>query len=217
MMSIDTSVVLIRHCETKLNEERRFQGWLDPELSAAGLDRADRLQRVLDGVDWLPDTVWTSDLRRAHETLRRIAPSSSIRAEPRLREIHFGVFEGKRYEENLAEHGESFRAWLSDPEASPPEGGEPLSVFLERLRGWLRDAVAAGPVAAVTHLGPIRAVMAELWEVDTLSLLSFSLPPGAVIRVTWGPGEGRRVMRYLPDRTWADLTDQVREITGGTL
>mmetsp|Transcript_19454 Transcript_19454/g.34695 ORF Transcript_19454/g.34695 Transcript_19454/m.34695 type:complete len:228 (-) Transcript_19454:281-964(-) len=94
-------VVLVRHGETYWNRERRLQGQTDTELSDVGLDQARITGRFLR--QKYPNgfvTAVSSDLQRARITAECIvADSNQLQLDPRLREIHLGVFQGKSVQE----------------------------------------------------------------------------------------------------------------------
>ena len=58
-------LLLVRHGLTEFNEDRRFMGFSDIELSAAGRRQAERLRDYL--ADEKIDAVYSSDLKRTVE------------------------------------------------------------------------------------------------------------------------------------------------------
>jgi probable phosphoglycerate mutase len=96
-MTKGVAVYLARHGETDWNKEQRFQGQTDIGLNACGLDQATRLGRRMAGVPI--DAVYSSDLMRALITAQPSADAhgEQVRADVRLRERHFGMFEGHTY------------------------------------------------------------------------------------------------------------------------
>ena len=100
--------------------------------------------------------VYGSDLIRAKQTAEiDRAWCGAIIADARLRECHFGDFEGKTYEE--LELDNDYRNWLDDPQTHAPRGGESLADVEKRVM----EALVSLPNGAVviTHGGPIRIAL----------------------------------------------------------
>jgi len=89
-----TTILLARHGETDWNRDGRFQGWADPSLNDAGRAQARALAERLRDVPF--DAVYSSDLRRAHETAVIVAEPHGVPvvSDPGLREIDVGSWSG---------------------------------------------------------------------------------------------------------------------------
>jgi probable phosphoglycerate mutase len=94
-----TQLILIRHGETLWNTERRMQGQLDSPLTERGLWQAQQLGIRLKNQPFT--TLYSSDLPRAARTAEQIAivTGHNILIDERLRERHFGAFEGMTQKE----------------------------------------------------------------------------------------------------------------------
>ncbi|HZD03553.1 MAG TPA: histidine phosphatase family protein [Longimicrobiales bacterium] len=182
-------LLLVRHGETALNASGRYQGWLDPGLSDAGRRQALEAGRVVQEAGLRPAMVWSSDLRRARETTLLAFSGLPVRADRRLRELHFGAWEGWTWEEARREHPEAFDAWCRDPEVVPPPGGETLAELRDRLDHWWHESASwargtDGTLAVVAHAGPLRVLLARLlalppaWRWESM----LRIRRGAVVR-----------------------------------
>ncbi len=158
-----TWVGLIRHARTAWNDAGDIQGRADIPLSEAG--RAEVAGRVLPpelaGATWV-----ASPLARSVETARLLG-ADELAIEPRLIEMDWGEWEGRTLAGLRAELGPA----LADNEARgldfQPAGGESPRAVQARVRPWLACVAKAGrPVAAVTHKGVIRAVLALAYDGD---------------------------------------------------
>ncbi len=150
-------LVLIRHGPTDWTDEGRLQGRADPPLSDRGREEV-RSWRLPEGV--LRFTWQASPLRRAAETADLLAHGLAA-AEPRLIEMDWGDWEGRRLADLRREGGASMAALEARGLDLLPPGGESPRMVQDRLRPWLLAVGEAGrPVAAVTHKGVIRAVIA---------------------------------------------------------
>ncbi len=102
-----------------------------------------------------------SPLRRCQQlaqALQARRPDLRPETDARLREMHFGAWEGRRW----ADIGrDEFDAWLGDFAAAPPGGaGEPVQALMARVAGAWDDWRAGGRDAAwITHAGVMRAAL----------------------------------------------------------
>jgi probable phosphoglycerate mutase len=168
-----TPLLLIRHGLTAWNESGRIQGRADPGLSTRG--RAEvaawRLPEAWADARWL-----ASPLRRAQETAALLTGRPVV-VEPRLIEMDWGAWEGKR--------GVNLRAAAPDELAGnealgldlrPPSGESPREVCT-RLQALTAElAIDDTPVVAVCHKGVIRAALALAtgWDMRTAPPLRLS-------------------------------------------
>jgi probable phosphoglycerate mutase len=152
-------ICLVRHGETAWNAERRLQGQLDIPLNETGLAQAAatavRLKAL--GLDF--SALYVSDLQRTRQTAEAISRLHALdgRPEPRLRERHYGIFQGLTYAEAEQHHPELYRRFAArDPEFAFAGHGESLIAFAARTSAALNEIAArhAGQaVLAVTHGG----------------------------------------------------------------
>jgi len=159
-------LTLIRHGLTEWNVAGRFQGQSDVPLSDAGRAQAALLAPY---VATFPDidVVAASPLQRAVETAAIALPGRAPELDDRLRELHFGAFEGRTRPE--LELDPRWAAWVADPFLQAPPGGEAYAELRARADAWLRDARARHPGAhlvAVTHSGTIQMLIASLLGVE---------------------------------------------------
>lgn len=158
-MAPTTRLLLIRHGETAWNAEGRLQGQLDVPLSQAGIWQAARLAaRLANEAAERVDAVVSSDLARAWLTAQPLAAGLrlEIQAEPRLRERHFGRFEGHTVEEIAARWPAEFVQWRERDPAWPIPDGESGQQFMDRVLAALHDITLAyrgRTVAVVAHGG----------------------------------------------------------------
>ncbi|MEO7728569.1 MAG: histidine phosphatase family protein [Burkholderiales bacterium] len=149
-----TQLILIRHGETVWNREHRMQGHSDSPLSETGLTQAQLLAQRLKDIRFT--ALYCSDSGRAHHTARTVAEVTGHKliVEPRLRERHFGVFEGLTGPEMAAQHPEAYARFKSrDPHYAVP-GGESATAFRDRALACLTEIAgrhANELVVIVTH------------------------------------------------------------------
>ena len=173
--------LLIRHGQTDWNVSGRIQGQSDVPLNAVG---EQQVAALAEGLASMPiDAVYTSDLMRARTTAEVMVDPHDldVQIEPRLREVHFGEWEGFTYDELLDRipgFAEAWDAWNADRVHRAPPGGESLLQFSERVAAALEDVRAAhedGTVALVSHGGSIRMTFCVLMGLPLTSYWQMSV------------------------------------------
>ena len=71
-------LVLIRHGESQWNQENRFTGWVDVDLSEKGLGEARKAGQALKQEGYVFDVAYTSVLKRAIRTLWTVLDSMDL-------------------------------------------------------------------------------------------------------------------------------------------
>lgn len=154
---MDITITWIRHGESEWNAQNLWQGHSESPLSERGREQARALGRRLSNGSYQFDKVFSSDLGRALETARLALPHSEIAVDPRLREIHFGVFEGLNHEKLEGAQRDELAAWWKSPyERALSGGGESMRELRDRVEAWRQELAGATSVAVFTHGGVIR-------------------------------------------------------------
>lgn len=134
-------IYIIRHGETDLNVKKVLQGGFDEPLNYNGRQLASVTGKALRGIHF--DRCISSPLIRAVETVSIILKESGndtqILCDDRIREISFGVMDGRP----LSETGENGRLFFSDPFSFPgfPEG-ETIKQVCSRTQDFLKELIA---------------------------------------------------------------------------
>lgn len=165
-------LVVVRHGLTAWNRERRYQGHRDIPLAPEAQEALGVLRDDLARFDF--DTVYCSDLMRCCQTFDLVLGERQRSIEPcfdaRLRELDFGDYEGKCYEE--LKDLPAYRAWIDSRGEQAPPGGESTTALRQRLEAWLAELFAeagrAGhrQVLVVTHGGVIRELRRRFEAID---------------------------------------------------
>lgn len=152
---------LLRHGEVEGGP--RFRGTLDDQLTPEGLAQ---MWSALDGSPgW--DRVYTSPLARCASFADAFARRHNLplEREKRLREIHFGEWEGRSAAEIHAGDPDRLGRFWHDPERHPPPGGETLAAFRARvLEAWFEilQRHDGRRILIVSHGGVIRILLCHL-------------------------------------------------------
>jgi 2,3-bisphosphoglycerate-dependent phosphoglycerate mutase len=119
-------VVLLRHGESTWNEENRFTGWTDVDLSQRGLAEAKRAGQMLKAEGYTFDITFTSVLKRAIRTLNLALDEMDLLWLPvykswRLNERHYGALQGLNKAETAAKYGDKqVMTWRRSYDIQPP-------------------------------------------------------------------------------------------------
>lgn len=187
-MSELTRLVLIRHAQPNEEASGRCYGRLDIGLSARGQRRAQLLARTLDRVPLA--AVYSSPSRRALETAGPLAATHHLTpvVDESLREIDFGEFEGRSYDEIRLSAPALYRAWMETPTYVRFPGGESYQL----LRRRALDAMEAirgrhvGETAAIlSHGGILRAMLADCLGMPDEVIFRLDQSYGGVSIIDW--------------------------------
>ncbi len=173
------TLILVRHGETEGESSIRYHGRSDVALSDLGRRQMRSVRDALDSaIAQSGNTqVFTTPLRRAHESAQIVAGHERVVAIEEFREVDFGVFEGLTADEIRERHPAEFERWMRErmsPGYAYP-GGESRAAFSERVaRGVERmlqlwaPGRSAAPQAGllVAHRGVIRTVARLLAEAE---------------------------------------------------
>jgi 2,3-bisphosphoglycerate-dependent phosphoglycerate mutase len=119
-------VVLLRHGESTWNQENRFTGWTDVDLTEKGRAEAAAAGRLLREGGYVFDIAYTSVLKRAIKTLGIALDVLDQLWIPvikswQLNERHYGGLQGLNKAETAAKHGEAqTKIWRRSYDIPPP-------------------------------------------------------------------------------------------------
>lgn len=120
-------LVLLRHGESVWNQENRFTGWTDVDLSDKGIKEATAAGKLLRDEGYTFDLAFTSVLKRAIRTLWITLDQMDLMWIPvirdwRLNERHYGSLQGLNKSETAELHGEDqVLVWRRSYDICPPE------------------------------------------------------------------------------------------------
>jgi probable phosphoglycerate mutase len=168
-MSHTLDLWLVRHGQTDGNENGRLVGWKNTPLTALGQAQARKLKPVLSDEPFAG--VWSSDLIRAVTTARLSYGEPTL--DERLREIHFGDLEEKKWDQVEPKYRDALMAF-DDFEAP---NGETLAGVRTRLLDFV-SSLSDGRHLIFTHGGVIRILTQDL------GIRRF-VPNGTLVVVRW--------------------------------
>ena len=184
-------LILVRHGETAWNAEGRIQGMLDVPLNALGLHQAkrvgDEIARIVDVAEMV-----SSDLVRTRETATPITEATGFepRFDARLRERHFGIYQGITYEEWRIKDAEGIARFHAGEADYGPEGGETAKQFQDRCVNVVTDLVMMSrekTLLLITHGGVVSSMVRHSNGLNPQSARTWSVPNASISewRVVW--------------------------------
>lgn len=207
-------ICLVRHGETAWNTERRLQGHIDIPLNDNGLAQAEATARSLARAGERFAALYCSDLQRARQTAAAVARAQGLDPahDARLRERHYGVFQGLTYDEAAHHHPEHYRRFTArEPAFSFAGEGESLADFAARVHAALGDIAnrhAGEAVAVVTHGGVLDIVHRLATGEPLETPRSFAIPNAALNWIEHTAGAWR-LLAWADERHLRDALDEL--------
>lgn len=181
------TVTLIRHGATSA-AAGTLLGQRDVAATIAG-DRA--LTRCLRQHCGATTQLFTSPLSRCSGATLRYAARHAIncRVLEQLVEAGFGRWEGRTLDSIERRQPGTLLTLTSHPERLVIPGGEPFTAFRERVRAAWRHVLGseATDIVVVTHAGVIRALLADVLNLDWAHAQRVALPLAGACRIVVHP------------------------------
>ena len=188
---VRSEICLIRHGITEGNYRKLYYGGVDIPLIEEGYrqlkaQREEGIYPQYENVEY-----YTSGMIRTEQTLATIFGDVPHEVIGDLREINFGAFEMKHFDE-LKEMPEYWTFVKDETGQTAPEGGECMADFKQRiLAGFeelkvrhfqqvlrLRNQEKMAASIAVIHGGPICAIMDSIWPDRFENFYYWTTDPG---------------------------------------
>lgn len=181
---IKAKITWIRHGMTQANGEHRYIGKTDEPLSETGIRLLQEKKKEYFSSP--PEFLYASPMKRCVQTAEILFRRKPVLI-PEWKEMDFGQFEGKNYEE--LKDNPDYQKWIDSNGTLPFPGGEPREQFIRRsMEGFDRmmsdiliksekntriqngtetqdlknNCETEIPVVAVVHGGTIMAVLSSL-------------------------------------------------------
>jgi probable phosphoglycerate mutase len=196
-----TSIIAIRHGETPWNALSRIQGHIDIDLNEEGRRQANLLGQAFQTRDesnpFGPiQAIYASDLKRALNTATPLAKALQLQIiqDQRLRERHFGDFEGKTWNDIETHSPEISALWRArDPLWRPGSNAESLSDLDHRIRQAVQQIAAkhlGSQIVIVSHGGVMDILYRWACALDLSVPRSFSIDNAVINRLQWSQEGG---------------------------
>lgn len=188
---MDRLLVLVRHGQSEWNLKNLFTGWHDVGLTEKGEAEAKKAGEILkaDGLSF--DIAYTSDLKRAQDTLKIILDElgqtglQTIKDQA-LNERDYGDLTGLNKDDARKRFGEDqVHIWRRSFDVAPP-GGESLKDTAARVLPYyeaeIKPKVLAGErVLVAAHGNSLRALIMEIEGLSGEEIVKRELATGVPI------------------------------------
>jgi ribonuclease H / adenosylcobalamin/alpha-ribazole phosphatase len=184
-----TTLVLVRHGVTAHTAAKRFSGGLtgtNPPLSEDGVAQARATAEWLAPALPADAVLVTSPVRRTVETAGVLAEVTGLGPaveEAGVAETDFGGWEGLTFAEVREADAAALDSWVASPEIPAGGTGESFAAVRERVLA-ARDRLLASydgrTVVVVSHVTPIKVLVAEALGAPLASLYAMELSPASV-------------------------------------
>jgi len=191
-----TTVLLVRHGQTRSNVAGYYMGWSEEDLNEVGYIQARKLASRL--ADLPIASIYTSPLRRAHTTASLIAEPHGLKVKPLddLIEIKLGDWQGLHEGEIAGRWPELWKQSQIDPSGMAMPNGESFSQVAERAIRAFETVVTANRdkhTVIVTHDIVVRILAAYVMGV-TYSIYRRIKIDNASLSVVWISDSSKRLI-----------------------
>ena len=211
-------LILVRHGQSVYNEENRFTGWKDVDLTQKGIDEATSSASLLKNQPI--DLAFTSKLKRAQKTLDLILNELNLELDivkdEALNERDYGSLVSQNKFEAAEKYGKDMvQKWRRSYDIPPPDG-ESLKMTLERTVPYFKDAIFPllsnnKNIIISAHGNSIRSIVMHLLSISKEDILKTEIgwcepwifefdDSGAVIDLKIENISSRESDSYLPEK-----------------
>jgi 2,3-bisphosphoglycerate-dependent phosphoglycerate mutase len=182
------TLVLVRHGQSDWNLKNLFTGWKNPDLTELGIQEANTGGKALADYGIKFDVAFTSDLKRAQDTLKIILdnvgqPDLKTFKDQALNERDYGDLSGLNKDDARAKWGEEqVHIWRRSYDVPPP-GGESLRdtgarVWPYYLTEILPHVLRGEKVLVAAHGNSLRSLVMVLDRLTKEQILALNLATG---------------------------------------
>jgi len=179
-------IALLRHGQTTMGN--CYRGSLDDALTNKGWTQMETAlaNPLHNKITW--QCVFSSPLQRCFVFAKDYADrmGAPLKVDDRLKELHFGSWEGKTAQELYAKNKDLLTAFWNDPENNTPPEGETLSHLRQRvMQCWqsIYKTAQIKNVLVITHGGPIRILLNEAGRGNKNGIFDMQVSHGELIQL----------------------------------
>ncbi len=172
-------IYFVRHGETDMNVRNMFYGWYDADINAKGISQAEELREAFRDIPI--DAIYSSDLKRALHTAQIIADGRHVETVPDFRELYYGKWENRTWEDMTEEDRVVLKQWRTDWQNLTMPEGESFLEFYTRVTEGLDRIIKENKgrhVLVVSHNGALSAMHCHLTGAGPKGFWNFNSKQG---------------------------------------
>lgn len=161
-MKNNTNLIFMRHGITDLNLKNVYFGYLDPPLNNTGKEQIENTKKLF--LNKQIDVIYSSDLKRCTESADIVNElyHLEIFEKKNLRELNFGIFEGKSFDDITLEYPDEAEMFFKNWQNYRIPKGESIKEFMKRISFEIENIKHkhnGKNILIVTHSGVIQSVL----------------------------------------------------------
>ncbi|GAC1694993.1 MAG: alpha-ribazole phosphatase [Ktedonobacteraceae bacterium] len=181
-----TRLLLVRHGQTELSHNDAFCGTTEAPLTVIGRDQAQQLAKRLSHEHI--DALYCSPQGRAYETAKPIASMLGLEIQTRksLREMNFGLWEGRVQAEVAVESPQEMAAWDRGSWMVQLPEGETQQAVLARVVPCIVELLtvhSGQTILLVSHRTTLRLLIGHILNLSLPNSRELSLDPASLSKL----------------------------------
>jgi probable phosphoglycerate mutase len=193
--STPTTLILVRHGVTAHTAEKRFSGGLgssNPGLTDEGRNQVRATAEWLKPIAGDVDVVVSSPVRRTLESAEILGEvlGHPLEVEEGFAEMEFGAWDGLTFDEVAEQYKDEMDLWLGSLDHAPG-GGESFRAVEKRVLAARHRVISehtGKTIVVVSHVTPIKTLVAHALDAPLLSVYRMELAPASVSVLTYFEG-----------------------------
>ncbi|MEN3034279.1 MAG: histidine phosphatase family protein [Aquificaceae bacterium] len=190
-------IYLVRHAQSELNAKGVFQGNLDSDLTPLGFVQSRMCARALkkEGIE----LILSSPQKRALKTALVIADVLNLEVvvDNRIREMHFGAFEGQSFSQLLKTQEKIMKGWLRNPVENLLPLQEDINSFRQRVEEFFEYilGIKKNRLLIVAHGGTLHAIVCMALNMGLENLWKIHMDNAAITLIEFK--NQKAILKYL--------------------
>lgn len=179
-------LILLRHGETRANRNNILSGWTDYDLTLKGKLECKKVEKEISTNFKNIKKIYSSTLNRAVLTAQYINKNLNrkIIKKDVLKEMNFGIFEGKNKTQITNDHSEEWNKWKTDYVNYRIPDGESVYDLKNRINPFLDEVVFNNEdIIIVSHKAVIQVMITILLDIELSKMWNFDLKNSRYVEI----------------------------------